>query len=237
VTYLIDSDLQQAYTSLTRLRQTLHALGQQDAEYPVTGFDDIQHLGGDPVMSVLRRLDWDKSAVKEQIAPIRQAHSTMWDAVDDMQALMDKADTAWSGVVYSKFRVVVAGFKDDYKAVHHAIGQLQADMDGTGKGTAAKLGLKDSVIGALEKLTGGVRDFADTLDGWITAYVYETVMDPTTAVDYRDGDDADPRNTVIQTFQALEKRVRSDVSSIADLQSLTKDHVAPLKLTKPWQSA
>jgi hypothetical protein len=209
---LVDGNLQGAYSSLAWLRQALQVM----ASDPTYG--GISSHGSDPVMSVLQELDWDKTSVEDTIASLGKAGSGIGEVVDDLKALLNKADTAWYGEVYSLFRIIVSNIKDDCTSVGHALEQTRTDVDGHKKGWLGDLGLKQTVFEGMDELTGDVRKFAEGLG---TQYAYEA--------DLACSGDVQAQDDMQTAFNALVQEVHDTVPRITSLQSGPKGHTAPLK--------
>lgn len=204
---LVDRNLQDAYTSLAWLRQALQAMAASDIS-----------AGGDPVMSLLQKLDWDKASVEDTIASLGRAGSSISDAVNDLQTLVKKADNAWDGEVFDLFRIFATGIQQDCTSVGQALEQQRTDVDGNKKGLLGDLGLKQTVFEGLDDLTGDVRKFAGDLT---TRYAYESEM--------ACNGDVQAQAAMRTAYNSLGQYVSDTVPKVANLQSGPKDHTAPVK--------
>lgn len=216
--FLVDGNLQDAYSGLAWLRQALQAMATDPSYEGQPLFDGIRSSGSDPVMSLLQKLDWDKTFVEDTIASLGHAGSAIGEVVGDLQNLLKKADNAWDGEVYDLFRIFVSGIKQDCTSEAHALEQLRTDVDGHKKGMLGDLGLKQTVFEGLDELTGDIRKFAEHLG---SMYSYEA--------DMACSGDSRAQADMKTAYNVLAQTVSDTVPKIADLQSGPKGHKDPLK--------
>lgn len=198
---LFDPNLQNAASQLTWLSEALRLMGS----------------GGDPVVTELQRLDWDKSYVEETIGPIGKIRSSIGNAADDLRKLLERADSSWDGEVYNVFRVIVSGLQKDCELVGHTLEQMRTDVDGDKKGFISK----DSAFDVLNRLTGELNTEAANLSddyAWAANPTAKLLSDP------------ENQNSITQAWHRLRSAVDARVHRVTDVQSCTKRHLSALKL-------
>lgn len=206
---LKDKKLVQADSDLAWLRQMINAADEETR-------GEFDWSDGDPVYTVLRRLDWDLHTVLDHVDPLLKAKAAMDTVEEEFNTLRLKTNLAsWTGVVRLAFNEYMKILEDDAGALRDKLGDNHHH----------------------------VINLTDDIEKNVTGYVLKGAGDLHTT--YQDmigsfsggGDDlfeAYYGATVVQAYNDLVSYVNQALSNLAKAAKNIKDDPTAVKLkTKP----
>ena len=207
---LKDKNLVNADTSLSWLRQMINAA------------DSLSHgsfdwSDGDPVYTLLRRVDWDLHTVLDHVDPLLKAKTSMNDVADEFNTLRIKGTVAsWTGVVRLAFNTYVNMLEDDAGALrdkladnHHHMINLTHDIENNVTGFVLK---------GAEDLRTQYQDMIQVFDTEGGSLDFEAYYGA----------------TVVQAYNDLANIVNQGLSNLAKAADDIKDDPAAVEIkTKP----
>jgi hypothetical protein len=206
---LKDKHLVQADSDLTWLRQMINAADDETR-------GEFDWSDGDPVYTVLRKVDWDLHTMLGHVDPLLKAKTAM-DAVDEaFYTLRVKGGVAsWTGIVRLAFNEYVKILEEDAAAIrdklgdnHHHVINLADDIEKNVTGYVLK-GAGDLHTTYQDMIS----NFNGSGDGLFEAYYGATV---------------------VQAYKDLGSYVNQALSNLAKAADNIKDDPAAVKLkTKP----